>query len=122
MGIVYNRFTPEQSPTSWVLYNKFTEVNTQIPINITGKTELLVVCNDIVSLLFCIYERGSVSPTYEERRGWKMYNTTSGTGYLFEVSLRQHDQTPSIWVSGTEYTSGSTGQSLNSVNTKVFMR
>lgn len=123
MGILYNRFTPESSPTSWILIKKFTEVGSFIPIgDLTGKTELLVVCNDIVSLLFCIHERGTSSPTSEDRQGEKKYNTISGTGYRFDVFLRQHDQNPSLYVSGVEYTSSSSGQSLSSVNTKVFVR
>lgn len=122
MGILYNRFTQETSTSNaWTLIKTFTEVNTAVTIGITGYTEILVVCNDIVSMLFCITDRGSVTSKYQKSHEERIYNTNTGTGYHFDAEFYQYGS--SIKVSGRSYDSvSSSGSTLNSINTKVYAR
>ena len=127
MGILYNRYNDETNgSTYWTLLTTFTDVNTDMPIgDLTGKTELLVVCNDIVAALFCI-RNVSTNPFVEHGDVEKIYNDNTGTGYAFEIAYRPYYSplhSPTIHVDGHSYTSVSGGGStLASVNTKVFVR
>lgn len=126
MGLLYNRFNDETNgSTYWTLLTTFTEVKTKMPLgDLTGKTELLVVCNDIVSSLFCI-RNVSTNPYVEHGDVAKEYNDNTGTGYWFEISYRPYYtplHSPAVEVIGHSRTSVSGGSTLNSVNTKVFVR
>lgn len=126
MGILYNRFTPEPSPTTWTLIKTFTEVNTNVTLpDLTGKTELLVVCDDRISLLFCLWNIRSSNHYNDGASGEKIYNTNTGTGYRYEVNFWHYYpayHAPFLSVDGYEQTSMSQRQALSSVNTKVYVR
>ena len=66
MGILYNRFNADYSETKfWTLITTITEQSTAVSLgDLTGKTELLVVCNNMVSALFCISDRNRNSTYY----------------------------------------------------------
>lgn len=126
MGILYNRFTSEPSSTAWTLIKTFTEVNTDVTLpDLTGKTELLVVCDDRISLLFCLWDIRSSNHHNDGASGEKIYNTNTGTGYRYEVNFYHYYpayQAPFIRVYGIEILSLSQLQDLSSVNTKVYVR
>lgn len=120
MGILYNRFTVNPSSGSWTLIETFTEVNTWKSIDITGKTELLVVCNDIFSFLFCIRDIGSLTNYSHDEGSEKIYNTNTGTGYRIGVDFGQNPDR--IQVGGSSWSDLTTSSSLTSINTKVYAR
>ena len=123
MGILYNKFTSEPSPTSWTLIKKFTDVGTEVPIDLTDKTELLIVCNDVASMLFCV--RPMIQGNSDYAIASKLYPTQTGAGFSFEVAFAytssEYDS-PSLIVRGWSFTAVSTREALTSVNTKVFAR
>lgn len=124
MGILYNRFNESPQPVSdsWELVKTFTEVNTQVSVDITGKTEMLVVCNDIVTMIFAVLPASAYSSTYSEEYQYaeKAYNTNTGTGYSFAVYFRPNSA--KLEIRGSQWTGVSTKTALSSVNTKVYMR
>ena len=122
MGILYNRFTPEYvAPTTWTLLTSFTDVRTEVPLgDLTGKTELLVVCDNLVSILFPIYEMGN-NALYDTAYPGKIYNTNTGTGYRFHVYF-YHKTYNALKVEGYSESDISTSTQLSSVNTVVYAR
>ena len=121
MGILYNRFTIPPATGSWELIDTFTEVRTWKTINTTGKTELLVVCNDIVSALFAVCAPGTYTTSPNNNTVAQIYSANTGTGYGFTV---QYDfGTPNrLYVWGYSYPNATTETYLSSVNTKVYAR
>lgn len=120
MGILYNRFTQESR--TWTLIKTFTEVNTKLPIDTTGKSELLVVCDDIVSVFIHCGITYSNSRITGRR---KIYNTNTGTGYGYAVNYLNYDsslQGPSIKVEVVSYPSVSGQTYPSSANVKVYAR
>lgn len=124
MGILYNRFNDETNgSTYWTLLTTFTDVGTEVPIDLTDKTELLVVCNDVASMLFCV--RPMRQGNSDHAIASKLYTTQTGAGFAFEVAFAYNSSeytSPSLIVTGWSFTAVSTREALTSVNTKVFVR
>lgn len=125
-GILYNRFNRYVSPAPnpWTLIETLTEARRYYPINTTGYTELLVVCNDIVSALFCIRDIGS-SNFYEHSYREKSYSLTTNDGYRFTILFNAYNVSRrsaeiSIWAD--QLTSVSQIQQLDLINAKVYVR
>lgn len=124
MGILYNRFTPEPSPTSWTHIETVTEARRYYPIDTVGYTELLVECNDIVSALFCIRDIGT-SDFYEHSYREKSYSVTTDVGYRFTILFNAYhieSQSAEISIWADQLTSVSQIQQLDLINAKVYAR
>lgn len=114
MGILYNRFTPEYLDGEWTLIKTFTEVRTSVSIDTTGKSELLVTCNDMVSA------RIYIGVEHFVENGKRIFNTNTNRGYGFSVLYSSTNST--IYVDGVSYPSVSGVENLDSVNVKVYAR
>ena len=125
MGFVVNRrrFKDNQpGPDAWELEKTFTEVRTSVPIDTTGKTEMLVVCDDRCSSLFAICELGT-----GKYGGWleEQINIvpSMGTGTGYDYTIQYDSRGPWLYITGSSRaTISSSAQNLSSVNTKVYMR
>lgn len=135
MGLLYNKFTNSLPPATnaWQLINTFTELSpdTLTPvqeIDIVGKTEMLIVCNGIISMVFPLRNiaPSAYSQYYAEQQTVeKIYNTNTGTGYRFNVRfIPNYNNTAksNLAVTGQQWTGVSTYTALSSATIKVYMR
>ena len=129
MGFVVNKRRRIQSgpgplPTYWTLIETLTETRRYYPINTTEYTELLVVCNDMVSALFCIRDIGS-SNFYEQSYREKSYSLTTNDGYRFTILFNAYNvsrRSAEIGIWADQLTSVSQIQQLDLINAKVYAR
>ncbi len=119
MGILYNRFTPEYLDGEWTLIKSDTisPLWAEVPIDITGKRELLVICNDMVSINIHILDNDVLLAGGNKK---KIYNTNTGTGYGFSVDF--NPSTSRLRIDATRYPSISSYARLDSVDIKVYAR
>lgn len=113
---------PEPAPYPWTLIETATGYHPTVTLNIpTGMTELLVVSDNLASMLFILDADTTIN--YSASRS-RIYNTFTGYGYRYYASLRYYSSSSSYSLSVTCYklTGVSTEEYNTDAVTKIYVR